>query len=279
MHISPDSQSIHRLLPSRKVHTSDGAGVTHVNKTQHITTSLNSDAKVSPNHNNQQTIYNAVSAISMLQIASDSLEEIRGGLRELRNLGLAAEQNISNSVKVAELQTNADDIVAGIQDILESTKFRGEALLTEHSNHTVMTDKEAQNALQVTTYDIDSEFAAAGLYSLDVRSKDSANAINDSIDAVNLIGIAYNTQQNTFNDTVNQTFQQTGSQQQESTTSSTLSPETSIPVTSMPVASIPMEGAEALSVKTVNDMAANALSLVQAQANISSDKGIRLLTK
>ncbi|TBR37666.1 hypothetical protein CBF23_014140 [Marinomonas agarivorans] len=243
------------LLPSRKTQSHNGS-LPQPEKIQQDRASLQGSSSLSPHHNNQQTISNVVNAISMLQLADDSLEEIHGGLNELQSLHSLALKIPGHTSQQTELQAQADDILAGIQDILESTTFNGSSLLTEHTQHTVMTNQESDNAVAVSTYNLDHEFNIAGLYGLKIGAQNpeqTNQAIHNSFETLHLVRDNYDRQKTEFSHQLHTAFSNqiiTGAQP------------------------------ESLSLtNTIKRLTDNPHTLIQAQANINAEKSINLLTK
>lgn len=249
------NHQVQALLPSKRLPSRDGSPA-QLEKTQHITTSLSNKAPLSGNYNNQQTIYNSVNAVSMLQVANDGLDEIHDGLNELQNLHTLALKIPGHASQQVELQAQADDIVAGIQDIIESTKFNGQSLLSESSQHTVMTDKVAENALTVETHNLDSELANIGLYSLKIGNHNATQAnqsINDSMSFIDQLHHSYNRQQMRLNTEANNLFSQ-------QLINNSKQPPLSLTA-------------------TMQSLTNNPQALIQSQANINAEKSINLLTR
>jgi len=258
MKVSSEQGYIDRLLPTEQIQKK-GNNTTQVEKTRDVTPLLSDTRPISANNNNQQVIYNNVNGSSMLQVANDSLEEIRGGLQELKALSLKV--STTSTSDLSNLQNHADDIVAGIQDLLESTKFGGEPLLTENANHTIITNNEIENAIKVITYDVENELESTGLYSLNVNDPENINrslqAIDDSMDIINLISSQYTAQQRVFNHNIDNVFES-------ATTTSKINHQ---------------DHAQTISNQVINDIANHASLSVQAQANITNEKSLNLLTK
>lgn len=259
MKISSDNNSyINRILPSKQIQQSGNSNIAQSEKTRDIASLLSNTTPTSKNTNAQQVIYNNVNASSMLQVANDSLEEIRGGLEELKSLSMRAISTPSSNL--SSLQNHAADIVAGIQDLLESTKFSGEYLLTENASHTITTNDEVKNAIRIITYDVENELKLSGLHTLDITNPESINrslqSIDDSMDIINLISADYYAQQRAFNQNIGDVFADMNSNSMLQSTE-----------------------AQAVSSQIMQNIQGHAPSSIQAQANVNNERTLNLLTR
>lgn len=166
---------------------------------------------------NQKQISNTVNAYSMIQVANDSLDEIQGGLKELQKLaqGVPNERKEDQSeddfqAEIADSQAQALDIVAGIQDLFESTKYGGDPLLTQNTNQTFASHNETQYGVMVKTHNVDNKFERQGLYEIDLNSpesiRNSLSSINGSMDVVRDIRSQYSAQESDFNTKMTKLF-------------------------------------------------------------------------
>ncbi|KZM42047.1 hypothetical protein OA92_12495 [Marinomonas sp. SBI22] len=220
---------------------------------------------------NQKQISNTVNAYSMIQVANDSLDEIQGGLKELQKLaqGTPNERKEGQSqeefqTQVEDTQAQALDIVAGIQDLFDSTKYGGDPLLTQNTNQTFASHNETQYGVTVVTHNVDGKFEREGLYQIDLNSpesiRDSLSAINGSMDVVRDIRSQYNAQETDFNTTMKKLF--STQEQLDAMHDRITSTDFAIQV------------AERAQQNMIND----ARGSVLAQANADSNKALNLLT-
>ena len=220
---------------------------------------------------NQKQISNTVNAFSVLQVASDSLDEIQGGLKELQKLaqdmGREPDKEQSSEDRQAQIegaQEQALDIVAGIQDLFESTKYAGEPLLTQNTNQTYASHNETEYAVTVTTHDVDTKFDREGLYNIDLNSPESIQtsiaSIKGSMDVIRDIQSQYSAQESDFNSKMKKLF---STQEQ---------------LDSMHDRITGTDFAIQVAEKAQQDMVNNARGSVLAQANADSNRALNLLT-
>ncbi|GEM_PF-2067122 len=220
---------------------------------------------------NQKQISNTVNAYSMIQVANDSLDEIQGGLKELQTLtqdtlgerkdGQTDEEYLAQSENT---QAQALDIVAGIQDLFESTKYSGDPLLTQNTNQTFASHNETEYGVTVTTHNVDSKFEREGLYDIDLNSPESIQAslssIKGSMDVIRDIRSQYSAQETDFNSKMKKLF---STQEQ---------------LDSMHDRITSTDFAIQVAEKVQEDMVNNARGSVLAQANADSGRALNLLT-
>jgi len=220
---------------------------------------------------NQKQISNTVNAYSMIQVANDSLDEIQGGLKELQTLtqGTLGERKDGQTdeeylAQAEDTQAQALDIVAGIQDLFESTKYSGDPLLTQNTNQTFASHNETEYGVTVTTHNVDSKFEREGLYDIDLNSPESIQAslssIKGSMDVVRDIRSQYSAQETDFNSKMKKLF---STQEQ---------------LDSMHDRITSTDFAIQVAEKVQEDMVNNARGSVLAQANADSGRALNLLT-
>jgi flagellin-like hook-associated protein FlgL len=220
---------------------------------------------------NQKQISNTVNAYSMIQVANDSLDEIQGGLKELQRLiqGTSSEPKEDQTdedflAQTDDNQAQALDIVAGIQDLFESTKYGGDPLLTQNTNQTFASHNETEYGVTVTTHNVDTKFERAGLYEIDLNSPESIrtslSSINGSMDVVRDIRSQYSAQETDFNTKMKKLF---STQEQ---------------LDSMHDRITNTDFAIQVAEKAQEEMVNNARGSVLAQANADSGRALNLLT-
>ena len=220
---------------------------------------------------NQKQISNTVNAFSVIQVANDSLVEIQGGLKELQKLAqdMGGEPNEDQSAEdrqsqVDGAQAQALDIVAGIQDLFESTKYGGDPLLTQNTNQTFASHNETEYGVTVTTHDVSTKFEREGLYDIDLNSPESIQAsltaINGSMDVIRDIRSQYSAQETDFNSKMKKLF---STQEQ---------------LDSMHDRITGTDFAIQVAEKAQQEMVNDARGSVLAQANADSNRALNLLT-
>jgi len=220
---------------------------------------------------NQKQISNTVNAYSVIQVANDSLDEIQGGLKELQALtqGTSGERKEEQTdeeflAQSEDIQAQALDIVAGIQDLFESTKYAGEPLLTQNTNQTYASHNEMEYGVTITTHDVSTKFDREGLYDIDLNSPESIQAslssIKGSMDVVRDIRSQYSAQETDFNSKMKKLF---STQEQ---------------LDSMHDRITSTDFAIQVAEKVQEDIVNNARGSVLAQANADSGRALNLLT-
>lgn len=225
---------------------------------------LIADRLTSEINGHHQAISNSINATSMLQVADGGLSQLNESLQQLKELGVQAGNGALNANDKAALQQQADGILASIQDTIQSTAFAGEALLEQDASLSFQVGANAGNTEDVSTYDISAQFNTAGLYAVDFTDPAALTTSLDSIDAslasVGSIQAEYGAQQNAFSSRVDALL---NSQQNESAARSRIQD---------------ADYAAVVSDQIIQSILEKSSVSVQAQANVSNNRALSLLT-
>ncbi|TDO98686.1 flagellin [Marinomonas balearica] len=149
-----------------------------------------------------QAVANSVSGISATQIAQSGLESVTNDLNSLRELAVQAGNGIYSDSDRQALQSEADNLIANIQDTIDQTSFAGQDLLSEDGSLDFQVGADSGSSLSVTTSDLANTLSGTGLLSLDITDQSSLDtaitAIDDSISSVSELQADYGATENAF---------------------------------------------------------------------------------
>ncbi len=248
------ARSNEQLASGRRINgaADDAAGLQIANR---LTSEINGD---------QQAVSNAINGGSILQTASGGLNQITDNLQRLRELGIQSGNGALNSSDREAIQAEAAGILSNIQDTIKGTSFGGQELLTEDSSLSFQVGADAGNTVNVGTYDISSQLNADGLFSVDFTDPTALTTSLASIDAslenVGSIQSEYGAAQNAFSSRVDTLL---NAQENQSAARSRIQD---------------ADYAATVSDQIIQTILEKSSISVQAQANISNNRALNLLT-
>lgn len=224
-----------------------------------------SDRLTSEINGSQQAIANLFNGDSMLQIASGGLSQLTDSLQQLRELGVQSGNGALNSNDRQALQAQANSILEGIGDTLRDTTFGGEPLLTEDGTLSFQNGPNAGNTSEVSTYDVGAQLTTAGVFAVDFTDPAALSTALDAIDAsiasVGGIQAEYGAQQNAFSSRIDSLL---SGQANEASARSRIQD---------------TDFAATISDRIAQSILEQSSLSVQAQANLSNNRALSLLTQ
>lgn len=210
------------------------------------------------------SIRNAGDGISLTQVASGGLDNLREDFTRLRELSLQSANGALNDSDRQALQEEADQIQDNIRQTLEDTTFNGRDLLRSDEPVTLQTGTNAGDTVTLETDNLEQNLRELGGLSLRISDQQSAEqaitAIDESLDRINLLDAEFGAVANRLESGIEQ-----AQQQQENTAGSR---------SRIADADIAAE-ASRLAAADIQDQARLA---VRAQANAQSESVLRLLS-
>jgi len=144
-------------------------------------------SQISGNSAAQRNILDGTSA---LQVAQGSLSQISDSLQQLRELGLQSANGALNASDKSSIQKQADELLAGISDTLQSNHFNDQSLINNDAGLTLQTGANNDQQQTIASFDLNTDFSSAGLFDIDFTT-DSLSDTLESIDAaINLTDTA-----------------------------------------------------------------------------------------
>ena len=109
---------------------------------------------------------NILDGTSALQVAQGGLSQISDSLQQLRELGLQSANGTLNASDKASIQKQADELLAGISDILQNNHFNNQSLINNDGGLTLQTGANNDQQQSIQSFDLNSEFNSAGLFDI-----------------------------------------------------------------------------------------------------------------
>lgn len=125
---------------------------------------------------------NAINGISLVQTAQAGLSQVSDGLQQLREIGIQASNGTLTDANRASLQQQANQILAGIQDTLASTRFNGQQPLSADGSIELQVGESASDRFSIPSRDMAAILDGFGLNSIDLTDTASLVKAIDSID-------------------------------------------------------------------------------------------------
>ncbi len=164
---------------------------------------------------------NVISGTSALQIAAGGLSNISDSLQQLRELGIQAANGVLNSSDRNTIQKQADELIEGIKDTLNSSQFNNRSLLNNDTAITIQSGANKGQTQTIPSFNLAADFSDVGLFDIDfssgnisdtLASIDSAMDINDA--ASSAVGIAENGLERVAKSLIGSTVSQASSRSQ-----------------------------------------------------------------
>jgi len=136
------------------------------------------DSQISGNNVAHSNIINGISAI---QTAQGGLSSITDSLHQLRELGIQAGNGALNPNDRAAIQNQAQELLNGIKDTIETSNFNNQSLLDNQTNITLQTGSEQGQTSSFETTNLNEAFTNIDLYTLDFSTQNISETLG-SID-------------------------------------------------------------------------------------------------
>jgi len=149
---------------------------------------------------------NVIDGISAVQTAQGGLSQVTDSLQQLRELGIQAGNGTLNSSDRDAIQTQADELVAGIKDSLNGSTFNNRSLLNNADSLQTQTGSEADQQQSLSSFDLLTEFSDVGLFNLDFsldNINDTLTNIDKALDITEKANSAFGADQNRLESTAN----------------------------------------------------------------------------
>ncbi|MGB1238327.1 MAG: flagellin [Pseudomonadales bacterium] len=124
---------------------------------------------------------NVIDGVSAVQTAEGGLSNVRDGLQQLRELSIQANNGTLNQSDRDSLQNQADELLNGIRDSIENTRFNNRSLLNDDSQLELQTGANSDDQQSVNSFNLSDAFDNAGLFDIDLASGELSDTL-DSID-------------------------------------------------------------------------------------------------
>lgn len=213
---------------------------------------------------NGQAIANSMSGISITQVAQAGLESITKDLNSLRELTMQAGNGIYSSADRQALQQQATAVMDNIQSTISNTSFAGKEIFTEDGSLGFQVGPNSSSTFNVATNDIASALTSSGLFSLDVSDssalESALSAVDDSLNTISSFQAEYGATQNAFSSRIDALL---SNRENEAAARSRIQD---------------ADFAATVSDQIVASILERSSIAVQAQANVSAERSLNLLS-
>ena len=148
---------------------------------------------------------NAQDGISLVQTAEGAMNEIHDMLQRLRELTVQGTNGIYTATDQANIQAEADQLLAQIEDIAQKANFNGINLLNAAGDIELQVGINEDDRITITGVDVTT--ATLGVDGLDITNTDSLELIDTAIDTVSTeratLGAVQNRLEHTMNSLMN----------------------------------------------------------------------------
>ncbi|MEH6473459.1 MAG: flagellin [Halopseudomonas sp.] len=127
-------------------------------------------------------ITNAISGVSLVQTAQAGLSQVGDGLQQLRQLSLQASNGILSGSDRSALQTQADQLLLGIQELLTNTRFNGLQPLSQQGTTELQIGASSADRFSIPSRDIAGALEALGLNGIDLTDPNSFGTTLEALD-------------------------------------------------------------------------------------------------
>lgn len=213
---------------------------------------------------NAQAISNSLSGISFTQVAQGGLESITNDLNSLRELAVQSGNGIYTSADRQALQKQATALMENIQSTISNTSFAGKEVFTEDGSLGFQVGPNSGSTFNVATNDIASALTSSGLFSLDVSDpnalESALSAVDDSLNTISSFQAEYGATQNAFSSRIDALL---SNRENEAAARSRIQD---------------ADFAATVSDQIVASILERSSIAVQAQANVSAERSLNLLS-
>lgn len=148
---------------------------------------------------------NTQDGISLVQTAEGAMNEIHDMLQRLRELTVQGTNGIYTATDQANIQAEADQLLAQIEDIAQKANFNGINLLNAAGDIELQVGINEDDRITITSVDVTT--ATLGVNGLDITNTDSLELIDTAIDTVSTeratLGAIQNRLEHTMNSLMN----------------------------------------------------------------------------
>ena len=129
---------------------------------------------------------NLMDGVSALQIAQGGVSQITDSLQQLRELGIQAGNGTLNDSDRAAIQSQADELLGGIQDAIKNSQFNGHSQLNNTDQNTLQSSATANTSQVLPSFDLATDFKNAGLFDIQFDAQSVSQTLNSIDDALNI---------------------------------------------------------------------------------------------
>lgn len=132
-------------------------------------------------------VRNVVDGVSAIQVAEGGLSQVNDSLQQLRELGIQAGNGTLNDSDRATIQSQADELLAGIRDTIGNTQFNNQSLLDNDNTVNLQTGANSDSQQSFQGANLSQQFSDAKLFDITFDADsvaDSLTAIDNSLDIV-----------------------------------------------------------------------------------------------
>lgn len=161
---------------------------------------------------NNTAIRNSLDGVSALQIADGGVNQVNDSLQRIRELSIQSQNGILNDSDRAALQSEADALLEGIRDTLDSSTFNGQSLLAEDGQLRLQTGPDADAGQNINTFNVAGELENQGLFSLNISDAGALDILDSAQDFLGTVSGEIGASQNRLDSTINNLSQSSLSQ-------------------------------------------------------------------
>lgn len=129
---------------------------------------------------------NIIDGVSALQTAQGGLSQITDSLQQLRELGIQAGNGTLNDADRSAIQSQANELLAGIRDSIDNSQFNGRSQLNNSESVSLQTSANNGNQTTLPSFDLATQFEDAGLFDIDFSAGSVSDALNSIDSALNI---------------------------------------------------------------------------------------------
>ncbi len=168
------NESAIRLTTGKKINSAkdDAAGLAIVSRLEAISREFNVGVR------------NASDTISVLDTADSAVSGIQDGLQRLRELSVQSANGILSDRDRSAIASEANQIKAEINRVLETTSFNGRNILSEDQSFDVQLGGGESNKIAFSTQSVTAQLSGAGLNDIDLSTQAGANDAISRIDSL-----------------------------------------------------------------------------------------------
>jgi len=176
--------------PSAKI--SSGTAINSAADSPSVIALINQfDSQINGNNAAHNNIINGISAI---QSAQGGLSSITDSLHQLRELGIQAGNGALHSNDRAAIQNQANELLEGIKETIETSKFNNQSLLDNQGSVNLQTGSEQGQTRSFETTNLNETFTNIDLYALSFSTQsisETLNSIDQALDITEQVSSRY----------------------------------------------------------------------------------------
>ena len=180
-HLSTSSQRTSEQLSSGRQVNSAGDSPASIQIIEQFTSQI---------QGNSAAYRNVLDGVSALQLAQGGLSQITDSLQQLRELGIQAGNGTLNDSDRTAIQSQANELLSGIQDAINNSQFNGRSQLNSTAEQSVQSSANSNSNQQLPSFDLATDFENVGLFDIQFNAQSVSESLNSIDNALNLSDIA-----------------------------------------------------------------------------------------